>query len=247
VGAVGILLTDSGAATMEPYRRMAKTSRPRPARTSVLAVRPSWVFPGLWAGIVRRDPVGFAVSFAGVLAKFMPLFLSNVPFRLTLTYSTHLVCAWTAVAILGVMIAVLLACMVFVSWPSLPVDPETIAGTLYYIVHSYFLGSEKDYGDEGEILQADSPETDSGVVDHEGPTPNSGKVGQEGPGPDSVVVGHGSPPSSSAVDGQTNEKRQRERYILDDIVEETDRRYFLGKVLAGESEFRVAICTVEDT
>jgi len=228
---------------MEPYRRMAKTSHPRPARTSVLAVRPSWVFPGLWAGIVRRDPVGFAVSFAGVLAKFMPLFLSNVPFRLTLTYSTHLVCTWTAVAILGVMIVVLLTCMVFVLWPSLPVDPETVAGTLYYVAHSSFLSSEQGCGDEGEILQTDPPQTGSAVDDHEVPRP--GKVGHGDSQSDSGVVGPGSPRLGSDVEGQTNEKSQRERYLLDDIAERTDRRYYLGKVLSGESEFRIGVCTVD--
>ena len=115
-------------------------SRPQPAHTSILLVRPSSVFSGLWAGLARRDPVGFAVSLAGSLAIFMPLFLSNVPFRLTLTWTTHEVCTWITVGILCVMIVVLLTCMLFVKWPALPADPQTIAGCLYHVCDSSWLG-----------------------------------------------------------------------------------------------------------
>lgn len=114
-------------------------SGPQPARASILLVRPSSVFSGLWAGLARSDPVGFAVSLAGSLAIFMPLFLSNVLFRLTLTWTTHEVCTWITVGILCVMIVVLLACMLFVKWPTLPADPQTIAGRLSYVCDSSWL------------------------------------------------------------------------------------------------------------
>jgi len=38
------------------------------------------------------------------------------------------------------MIVVLLTCMLFVKWPALHADPQTIAGCLYYVCDSSWLG-----------------------------------------------------------------------------------------------------------
>jgi hypothetical protein len=110
-----------------------------PAELCILTPRATTVFTGLWHAVASRDFLVGAIAFAGVLSKFMPIFLSNVPFRLTLTWETHLFSAWTSVGILGFMITVLMASRVFARWPSLLVEPNSIAGCMYYVCDSNML------------------------------------------------------------------------------------------------------------
>lgn len=74
------------------------------------------------------------------MAEFMPILLNNIPMRVTQTWVTHLVCTWLAVGILGVMWLVLVASF-FVKWPHMPVDPSTVAGSMYYVCDSWMLYS----------------------------------------------------------------------------------------------------------
>lgn len=86
------------------------------------------------------------VAFAGVLSKFTPILLANIPFSSTVTWQSHEACTWASVGILAVMVLVLVASFL-VKWPYMPVDPGTIAGTMYYICDSRMLG---DLGPAGE-------------------------------------------------------------------------------------------------
>src|SRR3569833_4118932 len=121
---------------LEPYRRLA--AGPQSAEASILIPRATTAFTGLWQAVVLRDIFGGAVAFAGVLSMFTPSFLANIPYKLTLTWTTYRVCTWLSVAILVIMILVLIGSGI-VKWPSLPVEPSTIAGCMYYVSFSVLL------------------------------------------------------------------------------------------------------------
>ncbi|KAH8889111.1 hypothetical protein GQ53DRAFT_825871 [Thozetella sp. PMI_491] len=127
----------SEMARLEPYRRLSR--RPQLAKDSILVVPATDVFTGLWHSIKSRNVVTGLVAFAGILSKITPILLANVPFSSVVTWKTHQVCSWMAVGILCYMILVLLLSSVLARWPYLPIDPNTIAGRLYYICDSRML------------------------------------------------------------------------------------------------------------
>ena len=51
-------------------------------------------------------------------------------------YSGHVGSTAASLAILGLMVAVLVVSLVFSRWPHLPVDPRTLAGSIYYVSRS---------------------------------------------------------------------------------------------------------------
>jgi hypothetical protein len=50
----------------------------------------------LWSAIKRRHPFLVIVALTAILSEFLPILLNNVPFKLTQTWTIHLVCTWTA-------------------------------------------------------------------------------------------------------------------------------------------------------
>jgi hypothetical protein len=127
----------SGVALREPYRHLLK---PRTARGSILRSPAASSF-GLLADSIRHNHAfGGAVAFCAILAKILPLLLSNVPYQVMQTWRTHAVCTYMAVAILSVMLAVMVWSMLCVrNWPELPVEPGTVAAAMYYICDSQML------------------------------------------------------------------------------------------------------------
>ncbi|KAE9367326.1 hypothetical protein N431DRAFT_470765 [Stipitochalara longipes BDJ] len=122
---------------MQPYRYLSGL---HPYTKAGISVSPATtVFPALWRALLQRDPFAFMIAFAGALSKFTPILLSNIPFRSTQTWQTHVTCAWMTVTFLAFMIIVLLWSF-FAKWPYLPVGPNTIAGNLYYVCDSPILG-----------------------------------------------------------------------------------------------------------
>ena len=85
------------------------------------------------------------VALTSIFSEFMPILLNNIPFRITQTFVTHLVCTWLAVGILGAMLLVVLASF-FIKWPHMPADVTTIAGTMYYVFDSGMLWSFEGLG-----------------------------------------------------------------------------------------------------
>ncbi|KAK3390644.1 hypothetical protein B0H63DRAFT_429268 [Podospora didyma] len=125
-------------AVLSPYQLLAQARQP--AERSIILSPPLNAFVGIWSAIRRRHVFLVIVAFTAILSEFMPLLLSNVPFRVTQTWTTHLVCTWLATAILGVMWLVV-AGGFFVRWPHMPVDPSTIAGAMYYVCDSWVVWS----------------------------------------------------------------------------------------------------------
>ena len=92
------------------------------------------------SAVKQRHGFLITVAFTAILAEFMPILLSNVPFRVTQTWIASRACTWMAVGILGLMWLVVVGSF-FVSWPHMPVDPSTIAGAVYYVCDSWMLWS----------------------------------------------------------------------------------------------------------
>ncbi|KAE8447900.1 hypothetical protein EG329_010129 [Mollisiaceae sp. DMI_Dod_QoI] len=121
---------------MDPYKDLSQPRRR--SNFSISASSATTVFQGLWRAIRNRNLFTGAVASAGILSKFMPLLLSNIPYRITQTWRAHLVCAWMTIVILAFMILVLLWSF-SVKWPHMPMGPNTIAGNIYYLCDSGIL------------------------------------------------------------------------------------------------------------
>jgi hypothetical protein len=79
-----------------------------------------------------------SVSIAASLAKFAPLLLANIPFRITQTWMTHVVITWMTVGMVCLMIVTIIQTLV-TQWPYMPVQPNTVAGSIYYVCDSFML------------------------------------------------------------------------------------------------------------
>jgi hypothetical protein len=153
-------------ATISLFHRMASSSSsPSPLSSSrqetesgltpsksILLSRPTNTFSSAWAAISQSQISSSSCSQArekgdwllllsaimAVLAELLPVVLANIPYSLTQTLTTHNVCTYISLGILGSMIAVLGASL-FARWPHMPVDPRTLAGAMYYVADSELL------------------------------------------------------------------------------------------------------------
>ena len=91
-----------------------------------------------------------AIAANTIIANFSPILLANVPFNPSQTYTTHLVCTWTTVAFLAVMILTLIYGAVFVGHPKMAMDPSTLVGRAY---HVYDLGLLDDGREERNMVR----------------------------------------------------------------------------------------------
>lgn len=105
---------------------------PQPPTRSIFLSRATHGLSGLHSALRQRDPFLALVSLAALLSEFLPLLLANVPFNLTQTYRTHVICARASLAVLGFMAGTLGLSFVL-RWPSMPVDPRTVAGAMFYV------------------------------------------------------------------------------------------------------------------
>ncbi|KAH7310795.1 hypothetical protein B0I35DRAFT_514789 [Stachybotrys elegans] len=121
-------------ALISPYRMMhTDPSRFQQAMDTKLSTN---AFSGTFRALrpSSHDLYLAAVAFTAILAEFLPMLLSNVPYKVIQTWTTHAVCTWMTVSILGIMV-ILIGASFFINWPHLPVDPSTMAGSMYYVSH----------------------------------------------------------------------------------------------------------------
>lgn len=121
---------------MTPYHQMSHS--PQPPQRSILLSRPTHGLSCLVTAVRHHRAFLVLTSVMALLSEFLPLLLANVPFNLTQTYKTHLICARASLAIVALMIATLVGSL-FVRWPSMEVDPRTVAGAVYYVSGSRVL------------------------------------------------------------------------------------------------------------
>ncbi|CAM1510196.1 Fc.00g005310.m01.CDS01 [Cosmosporella sp. VM-42] len=120
-------------AMIQPYQRMA--NNPQNASDSILITRPTNGFSGLWASLKHKQVFPAVVAFMTILSEFMPILLANIPYTLTQTYETHVICARISIGIMGLMLLTLIGSF-FIRFPNMPIDPRSIAGSMYYVSES---------------------------------------------------------------------------------------------------------------
>ncbi|KDN71084.1 hypothetical protein CSUB01_10148 [Colletotrichum sublineola] len=126
----------SGIAIISPYYHMDRQSQQ--PESSILLTRPTNSFYGIYAALLEGNVVLMLAAFMAILAEFLPILLSNIPYNLTQTLATHDICVLTSISILALMLVTLVASL-FIKWPDMPVDPRSIAGAMYYINESRML------------------------------------------------------------------------------------------------------------
>ena len=144
VGVVVSLFWDyhlSRIETLEPFRL---AQRPMLAQDSILLANSKSPLISLIKSVWQQDLLIAVSSFAALVSYFLPILLSNIPFSPTLTWTTHQVCSWMSVGIIGAMMLIVVLYWVMIKYPHLPVDPGTVAGKLYYICDSEMLDDFKD-------------------------------------------------------------------------------------------------------
>ena len=125
-----------GVARTEAYR--ALYSSRRTANDAVFTSPATTPFTGLWTSLGRRSWFSAAVALMAILSKFTPVLLTNVPYRIVQTWTTHEVCTWMALAVLALMMAVLVWSL-FVPRPPLPAGSDTLAAAMHYVCDSRML------------------------------------------------------------------------------------------------------------
>jgi hypothetical protein len=132
---------------MEVYRCLA-SGRLSPAEAAQISP-PAVAYTGIIDAIQRREWFVTVVAANTIIANFSPILLANVPFNPSQTYTTRLVCAWTTVAFLAVMILTLIYGAVFIGHPKMTMDPSTLVGRAYQVYDLGLLdGQEKRDVDE---------------------------------------------------------------------------------------------------
>ncbi|KAK1973837.1 hypothetical protein LZ30DRAFT_454804 [Colletotrichum cereale] len=91
-------------AVISPYYHMDRHAQQ--PESSILLTRPTNSFYGVYAAILEGDVVLMFAAFMAILAEFLPILLTNIPYNLTQTLVTHrifylssgLKCQWTLAA-----------------------------------------------------------------------------------------------------------------------------------------------------
>jgi hypothetical protein len=130
--------------------------RPQPPDRSILVTRPTNEFYGIYAALKQRQPYLFVVALMTILAEFLPILLTNVPYSLTQVQISSIICARISIVILALQLLTI-AYSFFVRWPHLPVDPRTIAGAMYYVTDSFMLPAF------GGLALLDRPDKDARI------------------------------------------------------------------------------------
>ncbi|KAB5577822.1 hypothetical protein GE09DRAFT_1280312 [Coniochaeta sp. 2T2.1] len=128
----------TSVAAVSPYHLLGKS--PQYAGDSILLSPSLHAVTGIWSAIRRRHWFLVVVAAVSIMSEFMPILLNNVPMRITQNFFTHMICTWTAVGVLCIMWLVVVGSF-FIRWPHMPVDPTTVAGSMYYVCDSWMLYS----------------------------------------------------------------------------------------------------------
>lgn len=117
-------------AFISPYRLLAqRRAKIGQAINIIPATNP---FTGLWVAFIplRRDVYLGVVAATAILSEALPLFLGNIPCNGVQVESAETISVYLSVAVLSIMM-VIIGTSFFIDWPSMDVDPSTIAGAMY--------------------------------------------------------------------------------------------------------------------
>lgn len=123
---------------LSPFLLMSQ--RALPAQRSILISPPTNPISGLYSAVRQRHPYLGVLAVTSLLADFLPVTLSHLPFSVLESYQTQYTCTYLSIATLVAMMLTVAASLA-VRWPHMPVDPRTIAGAMYYVCDSSVLSS----------------------------------------------------------------------------------------------------------
>ena len=132
------IFSSLGIATLSPYLLLSHS--PLAGNRSILISPPTNPFSGLYVAYRQRNGYLGFLSFVSILADFLPLTLSHVPFSVIETSATQAGCAYFSLTILILMVLAV-STSFLIAWPHMPVDPRTVAGALYYVCDSWMLST----------------------------------------------------------------------------------------------------------
>ncbi|KAM7187680.1 hypothetical protein V8F20_010889 [Naviculisporaceae sp. PSN 640] len=154
---------------LEPYRALSQTkdapsssssfassdSRTSPSAKNIFRpARSSSTISGLFRALTNHNFFLGLVALTGFFSQFLSILFANIPFRLTLTWTTFVVCTWISAGVLGLMILVLLLSFVARKPYYMPVDPGTMAGRMYYVCDSWATRELSGFGElDGEARE----------------------------------------------------------------------------------------------
>jgi len=111
---------------LTPYYRMFR--KPCHTRSSVSLPYATNPYCEIVSSIRQGHPLIFSISFCSILADFLPMLLTAIPYHGSTSYQAHIVCSWLSVGFLVLMIAILIALTLYctVARPRLLLDPELL-------------------------------------------------------------------------------------------------------------------------
>lgn len=161
---------------MHPYLLLSAPHRPQPAASSILLPYPTNEFSVLYSTTTRlvsqqrlksrtSSPNSnlmaslslMPISIITILSKFLPVLMTNIPYILSQTHQSYLICTIASMTILSLMITTLLLSIIIMGkWPYLPSDPRTIAGGMYYLLNSSFYEPDQDSSSQSDPQSSQS-------------------------------------------------------------------------------------------
>jgi hypothetical protein len=124
--------------TLTPYYRLSRS--PAPAQSTILLRKRSLPYTAFFAMIYHRHFLAAGLAFTAILADILIVSLAGVPYSPGQIWLELLICSYTSMAILGIMVLSIIALLV---WrrksPDLPRAPDTLLGVISYIADSKML------------------------------------------------------------------------------------------------------------
>lgn len=126
------------AHTLTPYHRLAQA--PSPAASTILLRKRSLPYTALFGMLYDRHFFAACLAFTAILADVLVISLAGVPYSPGQIYTELLVCSYTSMAILGIMILSIVALLFWRrSTPDLPRAPDTLMAVMSYVADAKML------------------------------------------------------------------------------------------------------------
>ncbi|KUJ23940.1 uncharacterized protein LY89DRAFT_662720 [Mollisia scopiformis] len=124
--------------TLTPFRRLIQSSAP--AKSSILFQRHSLPPLVLYTSLIRGHFFAALIAFTTFLADILTITLAIIPYSPNEIYLELLICAYTSMAILGIMVLVVVGLLFWkLKLKDMPRKPDTLAGVMSYLCDSHFL------------------------------------------------------------------------------------------------------------
>jgi len=124
--------------TLTPFRKLIAS--PAPAKPSILFKRHSLLPLVLYTSLVNGHFFAVLIAFTTFLADILTITLAVIPYSPNEIYLELLICAYTSMAILSLMVLVILGLLFWKrKLRDMPRKPDTLAGVMSYLCDSHLL------------------------------------------------------------------------------------------------------------